>query len=459
MNTYGFHTVHGRAPSIATGLKCARPDLTVWIITGDGDGLSIGGNHLIHCMRRNVDVNMVLVNNEIYGLTKGQYSPTSKMGKVAKSTPEGSIDYPINPLCIALAAEATFVARTVDSDPRHMGGVLAAAMKHKGASFVEIYQNCVIFNKDTHLPIVGREFRDDRAIYLEHGKPMIFGKNKDKGIKVSGTKLEIVDLAAHPEEAKNVAVHDAYSDSPAWAYLLTQMTYPDMPVPFGVFRSIEKPSYEKMMDDQVRRVVESKGPGNIEKLLYNEEVWKVTKKVTSSTGEKKFIDAESPEKNYWHTEEMQIFVDNKPDGSVIVPKDRLSKKIMNESVADFISKVPPIIVSPKAPIGEVLKKMQALPTKGCVLVCDDAKKLVGIVSIRDILLKVAGRMPEPWNAPIETIMTSKVEWLDKDAPLSFALNKMAIGKFRHVPVLDKGLPIGVVSTRDLIEYLSTERKK
>ena len=198
MNTYGFHTIHGRAPAIATGLKCVRPDLTVWVVTGDGDGLSIGGNHLIHCLRRNVDLKIILVNNEIYGLTKGQYSPTSKLGKVAKSTPDGSIDYPINPLCIAIAAEATFIARTVDTDPRHMGQVLQQAMAHKGVAFVEIYQNCVIFNKDTHVPITGREFRDDRAVYLEHGKPLIFGKNKDKGIKINGLNTEIVDLAAHP---------------------------------------------------------------------------------------------------------------------------------------------------------------------------------------------------------------------------------------------------------------------
>ncbi len=214
MNTYGFHTIHGRAPAIATGLKCVRPDLTVWVITGDGDGLSIGGNHLIHALRRNIDLNIILINNEIYGLTKGQYSPTSKQGKVAKSTPDGSIDYPINPLCTAIAAEATFVARTVDSDPRHMGATLAKAMKHKGVSFVEIYQNCIIFNKDTHLPIVGRENRDDRALYMEHGKPLIFGKNKDKGIKINGFGTEIVDLSLNPEEGKNLIVHNENEASP-----------------------------------------------------------------------------------------------------------------------------------------------------------------------------------------------------------------------------------------------------
>ncbi|GEM_PF-3391 len=458
MNTYGFHTIHGRAPAIATGLKCVRPELTVWVVTGDGDGLSIGGNHLIHCMRRNVDLNILLVNNEIYGLTKGQYSPTSKFGKVAKSTPEGSIDYPINPLCIAIAAEATFIARTVDSDPRHMGQVLAAAMEHKGVSFVEIYQNCVIFNKDTHLPIVGRENRDDRAVYLEHGKPLIFGKNKDKGVRMNGLGAEIVDLAAHPEEAKNVIVHDAFDPSPARAYILTQMTYPDMPVPFGVFRSIEKPSYEAMMDEQTRHAVKTRGAGDLEKLLYNEEVWTVEKKAKAAmpVPDKRFIDSTTSEKNYWHSEEQaQILQGKSLEG--VAPKDRLSRKIMNERVADFISKVPPIIVSPKTPMQEVVDRMQANPTKGCVLVCE-GEKLVGILSIRDILLKIAGKVPDLTQYPVERAMTAKPEYLSKDAPLSFALHKMFIGKFRHVPVLDGDKPIGVVSTRDLIDYLSEKKK-
>ena len=275
MNTYGFHTIHGRAPSIATGLKCMRPDLKVWVITGDGDGLSIGGNHLIHALRRNIDINIILVNNEIYGLTKGQYSPTSKQGKETKSTPEGSIDYPIKPLCIAIAAEATFIARTVDSDPRHMGTTLAKAMQHKGVSFVEIYQNCIIFNKDVHQPIVGREYRDDRALYLEHGKPLIFGKNKDRGIKISGHGTEIVDLAQHPEEAGNLIVHDENEVSPNLAYLLTQMNYPEMPVPFGIFRVIERPTYDELMDNQVKEAVKTRGKGDLKSLIYGSDTWTV----------------------------------------------------------------------------------------------------------------------------------------------------------------------------------------
>jgi 2-oxoglutarate/2-oxoacid ferredoxin oxidoreductase subunit beta len=273
MNTYGFHTIHGRAPTIATGLKCANPDLSIWVITGDGNGLSIGGNHLVHAMRRNVDINILLVNNQIYGLTKGQYSPTSELGKVTKSTPMGSIDYPINALCIAIASEATFIARTSDTDPIHMSYVMERAMKHKGVSFVEIYQNCIIFNDKTFAPVIGRETREDRTVYLEHGKPIIFGKQKDKGVRLNQLRPEVVDIKS--VDAKELIVHDEKSSTPHYAYLLTQMTYPEMPVPFGVFRAIEKPTYEQMMIGQINDSIKKKGKGTLESLIYGTETWTV----------------------------------------------------------------------------------------------------------------------------------------------------------------------------------------
>ena len=274
MNTYGFHTIHGRAPAIATGLKCVRPELTVWVITGDGDGLSIGGNHLIHCLRRNVDLKIILVNNQIYGLTKGQYSPTSEKGKVTKSSPYGTIDYPINPLCIAIAAEASFIARTVDTDPRHMGQVLARAMQHKGVAFVEIYQNCIIFNKDTFIPVTGRESREDRTIYLEEGKPLVFGAKKNKAIRLKGFETEIVDVAS-VKDPSELLIHHEGNPAPNYAYLLTQMEFPEMPVPFGVFRSIEKPTYDQMLGDQGRMAVQKMGRGDLKKVLYSDESWTV----------------------------------------------------------------------------------------------------------------------------------------------------------------------------------------
>lgn len=273
MNTYGFHTIHGRAPTIASGLKCANPDLNVWVITGDGDGLSIGGNHLIHCMRRNVDLNILLINNRIYGLTKGQYSPTSELGKVTKSSPMGAIDYPINALCIAIASEATFIARTLDADPRHMAEVLERAMLHKGVSFIEIYQNCNIFNNKTHEPVVGRENRSERMVYLEHGKPLVFGEKRDKAIRANQLKPEIISY----EEGKetDAIIHDEKDADPNYAYFLTQMEHPEYPVPFGIFRSIDRPTYDGMLSEQSSKAIEAKGEGNLEKLIYGSNTWKV----------------------------------------------------------------------------------------------------------------------------------------------------------------------------------------
>ncbi|OGW77970.1 MAG: 2-oxoacid:ferredoxin oxidoreductase subunit beta [Omnitrophica bacterium GWA2_52_8] len=274
MNTYGFHTIHGRAPTIASGLKCVAPDLKVWVITGDGDGLSIGGNHLIHCMRRNIDINILLVNNQIYGLTKGQYSPTSEFGKVTKSSPMGSIDYPINALCIALASESTFVARTTDTDPRHMGMILERAMAHKGTSFVEIYQNCIIFNDKAFGPVTGRDTKEDRMVFLEDGKPLIFGKDRNKAIFIK--RLQPVTGDYDPVKTyPDILVHQESGVSSHHAYLLTQMRYPEMPVPFGVFRAIERPTYDALLQNQVDQAVKDRGAGDLKKLIYGGQTWRV----------------------------------------------------------------------------------------------------------------------------------------------------------------------------------------
>ncbi|MBI4431063.1 MAG: 2-oxoacid:ferredoxin oxidoreductase subunit beta [Candidatus Omnitrophica bacterium] len=273
MNTYGFHTIHGRAPAIATGLKCVRPDLHVWVVTGDGDGLSIGGNHLIHAMRRNVNMTILLFNNRIYGLTKGQYSPTSEMGKHTASTPMGSIDYPINPLCIALASEATFVARTLDTDIKHLGYVLERAANHKGVSFIEIYQNCIVFNHAAFHDVTGREHRDERMVYLEHGKPLIFGQHKNKAIRIKRLKPQVIELAKEPNV--ELVIHDEKAPDATWAYLLTHMEYLEMPVPFGVFRCVERPTYEQMMEDQIQSAVKKQGTGDLKELIYSGSMWSV----------------------------------------------------------------------------------------------------------------------------------------------------------------------------------------
>ena len=273
MNTYGFHTIHGRAPAVATGLKCARPDLSVWVVTGDGDGLSIGGNHLIHCIRRNVDLNIMLFNNRIYGLTKGQYSPTSEFGKKTKSSPDGTIEQPINPLCIALAAEATFAARSIDVYTQHLAETLRKAAAHKGTSFVEIYQNCIVFNDKAFGDVTDRAVRDERILVLEHGKPMRFGKDKEFGIRLKGLKPEVVKVDEVGEEA--LLVHDETNPEPTLAYLLTQMKNPEFPVPIGVFRSVEKPTYDALMIDQIEGAVVRQGEGELEAILRGTDSWTV----------------------------------------------------------------------------------------------------------------------------------------------------------------------------------------
>jgi 2-oxoglutarate ferredoxin oxidoreductase subunit beta len=270
VETYGFHSIHGRALTLATGLKASRPELQVWVITGDGDGLSIGGNHLLHAMRRNVDLNVILFNNRIYGLTKGQYSPTSEFGKITKSSPFGTIDRPLDPIRVALATEATFVARSMDVDTAHLQAMLKRAAEHKGISFVEVYQNCNIFNDGAFKGFTDREVRDDRVLYLESGKPMRFGKERQHGLRLNGFEVEIVENA---ESDEGLLVHDEQAD-PALAYILARLTYPDSPVPVGVFRDVQRPTLENLMAEQVEKAT-AKGKGSLEGLLHAGETWVV----------------------------------------------------------------------------------------------------------------------------------------------------------------------------------------
>ena len=273
MNTYGFHTIHGRAPAIATGVKVANPDLHVWVITGDGDALSIGGNHFIHALRRNIDLKIILFNNRIYGLTKGQYSPTSEFGKRNKSAPMGTIDYPINPLSLAFAAEATFVGRSMDVDPKHLAAMIERLAAHKGAGFLEVYQNCNIFNDGAFKSFSEREVREDRMLQLEHGKPLLFGKGKNKGIRLKGVMPEIVTIGENGVTVDDILVHNENDPEPNLPYILGRMQFPEYPVPMGVFRAVEKPTYERMLADQISAAIETKGAGNLEKLINSGETW------------------------------------------------------------------------------------------------------------------------------------------------------------------------------------------
>jgi 2-oxoglutarate ferredoxin oxidoreductase subunit beta len=275
MNTYGFHSIHGRAPAIATGVKCANPELTVWVVTGDGDGLSIGTNHLIHCLRRNMDVKILLLNNRIYGLTKGQYSPTSELGKKTKSSPLGTIEQPIRPVQIALAAEAIFVARTVFADPNHMGQVLERAARHKGAAFVEILQLCRVFNDDAFDYLTNRESRDTSRLYLEHGKPIRFGAKGSKGLVVKNLTPRVVDLGAGEATEGELLVHDEKAQSPALGALLAAVEPPDFPTPLGVFRDLERPTYDGSLMNVIGQTVARKGRGDLGRLFRSDTVWQV----------------------------------------------------------------------------------------------------------------------------------------------------------------------------------------
>ncbi|HWM94592.1 MAG TPA: 2-oxoacid:ferredoxin oxidoreductase subunit beta [Thermoanaerobaculia bacterium] len=281
MNTFGFHTIHGRAPAVATGLKMARPDLEVWIATGDGDAMSIGGNHLIHTLRRNVGVKILMFNNRIYGLTKGQYSPTSELGKRTKSTPAGSVDYPFNPLSLALGAGATFVARSVDIFQSHLRDTLRRAAEHKGTAFVEIYQNCNIFNDKAFTYMTDKESKDEQVIYLEHGKPLVFGKAKDKGIRMRGTEMEVIQLG-NGLTADDCLVWNENVDNPATAFLAAQLLPPHFPTAVGVFRSVDMPSYEDRVTDQMHAETTRLGVGKLEDLLKAGDTWVVQEAQTVS---------------------------------------------------------------------------------------------------------------------------------------------------------------------------------
>lgn len=274
VGTYGFHGIHGRALGIATGIKLAQPDLSVWVATGDGDALSIGGNHLLHAIRRNMDINILLYNNRTYGLTKGQYSPTSPVGMKTKSTPMGSIDFPLRPLSVAIAAEATFVARSPDMDAAHLEHVIERAARHKGTSFIEIYQNCVIFNDGAFSYAVDKETKKETTIYLEDGKPLVFGRDRDKGIILNGLTPQVVRLGDEFTE-KDLLRHDEKMDEPSLAHILARMTYPEFPEPMGVFRCVERPTYEDALLEQIDASVKDRGKGDLEKLFDNGETWTV----------------------------------------------------------------------------------------------------------------------------------------------------------------------------------------
>jgi 2-oxoglutarate ferredoxin oxidoreductase subunit beta len=279
MNNYGMHTLHGRAPAFASGIKVSRPELMVWVVTGDGDALAIGGNHFIHAMRRNLDLKLVMFNNRIYGLTKGQVSPTSELYKKTKTTPHGSPDHPFNPPALALGAGATFVARTIDVEGAHMGGVLKAAAEHKGSVFVEVFQNCPVFNDGAYTFLTEKALKADAQLRMEHGKPLLFGKDNKKGIRFDpqGAELRVVTLGEGGVTEKDVLVHDAKREDPTLAFMLANLAEkPGFPTPIGIFRDVRKPTADEITWEIIGRTKAGKPESDVRKLLAGGDTWTIS---------------------------------------------------------------------------------------------------------------------------------------------------------------------------------------
>jgi 2-oxoglutarate/2-oxoacid ferredoxin oxidoreductase subunit beta len=276
MNTYGLHGIHGRAPAIASGIKLNNPELSVWVATGDGDLLSIGGNHFIHTCRRNIDIKILLFNNRIYGLTKGQYSPTSEKGKKTKSSPFGSVDYPFNPLSLAAGAGATFIARTLDRDPKHLQEMMKRAADHKGTAFIEVFQNCNIFNDGAFEILTDKNTKSDNVVVLEHNKPLLFGKNNDKGIRLNGLKPEVVDISIGAYSVNDLWIHDEFDDDTTRTNIIAQFSDKEgFPTPVGVLRQEIKPTYDEEFHKQINNITQSKGKGDLRKILFSGNMWEV----------------------------------------------------------------------------------------------------------------------------------------------------------------------------------------
>ena len=275
MNTYGFHTIHGRGPAVATGIKLANPELSVWEVQGDGDALAIGGNHFIHAVRRNIDINILLFNNEIYGLTKGQYSPTSQKGLRTGSTPYGSLETPFIAGELALGAKATFFARTIDTNPKLMTQIFLESAEHKGTSLIEILQNCVIYNDKTHGEVTSKETQDDNQLHLEHGKPMLFGAEQSKGIILNGLKLEAVTIGENGVKEEDILIHDAHEPDPTLHMMLVKMVLPEMPVALGIIRAVEAPTYNDMIAEQIEETKKGAKMSSMDDLLSSGNTWEV----------------------------------------------------------------------------------------------------------------------------------------------------------------------------------------
>jgi 2-oxoglutarate ferredoxin oxidoreductase subunit beta len=439
MNTYGIHSIHGRAPTLATGLAIANPELSIWVITGDGDGLSIGGNHLLHALRRNVNLNIILFNNRIYGLTKGQYSPTSRLGAKTKSSPMGTIEHPINPIGLALAAEASFVARSIDAHTQHLGEVLLQAANHHGSSFVEVYQNCVIFNPNEWVGLDDRRTRDDNILYLEHGKPMVFGKNLDRGIRLNGFTPEIVTLGDGVTEA-DLVIHNA--ESTELGYILSNMEYP---TPMGVFRNVSThPTYTDGLMAQITDAQMKRGKGNLDDLYRSADLWTVVPKEPNEPIESHISGRVSDELDDEYVDRLAF--GEEPAASGV--QDRLA-----EDTVDLLAVHAPVEADVHTSLAKAIRQMNS-HNIGCVLVTDENDKLIGIFTERDVLMRVAGIVNDTAAAAVGEYMTPNPVAVRAGLPIAHALHLMSVYGFRHLPLVDEsGRPTGIISFRDVVRHL------
>lgn len=443
LDTYGFHSIHGRAPTIATGVKVANPELSVWVVTGDGDGLSIGGNHLVHALRRNLDMNIILLNNRIYGLTKGQYSPTSEKGKVTKTSPYGVIDEPINPLRIALASEATFVGRAVDTDPKHIAEVLEAGAEHKGTAFVEVLQSCVIFNKKAWTDITDRSCREDRLLYLEQGKPLIFGEKRNKGIVLRGTEPAVVTLGEQGVTRKDLAVHDMYRADPVYASMLAMMDYPDYPLPVGIFHAAKKPVYEEELEAQIKEVTALRGRRNLQSLLRGSEYWTVSGNGTSIKRSSSISALANDESQVMDEQIHQLL--KSTDSLTASLKTKVGRIFYDYDYQR--SKM----LSPRDSISTAIANFKASRIE-CILI-GDIKRLYGMISERDIIQNVVLTSIDRDRMPISAIMRPIYDIMDESNSIGDVINILSISGHRHVPIrlMDGGF--GLVTIRQILRFI------
>ncbi len=438
MNTYGLHTIHGRAATVATGLKVANPDLHVWVITGDGDSLSIGGNHLLHVLRRNVDLNIILFNNAIYGLTKGQYSPTSPPGTRTYSSPMGSVEQDFNAISVALAAEATFVARSVDRNTKHMAEILKRATEHRGTSFVEIYQNCNIYNDGAWFFATEADVKDDQTVILEHGQPIIFGKDRDKGIRVNGLAPEVVTLGNGVSES-DLLTHDETLDNPAHAYLLSRLTHPEYPVPFGVFRCVERPIYEEQIIAQGRQAVEERGAGDLNALYHATDTWIVPEGPDAETVQE--VHEELPTSNIIPDIEQE---------DPMAPRTAL-QQLLYDPISSLDLPAPEC-VSADTSVADAVETMRS-KNLGCLLVVDKQGLLRGIFAQGDLFEKVAGRDIDLTKITVDSLMTKDPTALKTSDPIGHLLHLMSLHGFRHIPIVDPdGRPVGLASFKVMLKF-------